>query len=102
MKKSAAEPHWSISDIYGETAISDRSCREWFQSFMSGDFSIEDRHSGERETVVEDAELEEICSEDSWHTQEELSESLGISQQAKKDIGYPASWNWEISSGICL
>ena len=43
---------------------------------------VEDRHSGGREKVVEDAELEAILSEDSRQTQEELSESLGISQQA--------------------
>ena len=36
----------------------------------------------DREKVVEDAELEAILSEDSRQTQEELSESLGNSQQA--------------------
>nr|CDS25501.1 Mariner Mos1 transposase [Hymenolepis microstoma] len=44
-------------------AISDRRCRrERFQRFKSGDFAVEDRHSGGEEKVVEDAELEAILS----------------------------------------
>nr|CDS34152.1 Mariner Mos1 transposase [Hymenolepis microstoma] len=55
-----AEAHRIISDTYGKTVISGRRCwREWFQRFMSGDFAVEDRHSGGRvEKAVEDAELE--------------------------------------------
>nr|CDS26096.1 Mariner Mos1 transposase [Hymenolepis microstoma] len=47
----------------------------------SGDFAVEDRHSGGREKVVQGAELEAILSGNSCQTQEDLSESLGISQQ---------------------
>ena len=45
-----------LSNTYGETA--ERTCREWFQRFKNGDFDVEDWHSGEREKVFEDAELE--------------------------------------------
>ena len=31
MKKSAAEAHRMLSNTYGEAAISERTCREWFQ-----------------------------------------------------------------------
>ncbi|EGI64223.1 Mariner Mos1 transposase [Acromyrmex echinatior] len=33
MKKSAAEAHRMLSNTYGEAAISERTCREWFQHF---------------------------------------------------------------------
>nr|CUU98372.1 Mariner Mos1 transposase [Hymenolepis microstoma]CUU98566.1 Mariner Mos1 transposase [Hymenolepis microstoma] len=40
-------------------AISDRTCgREWLQRSKSGDFAVEDRHSGGGEEFVQDAELE--------------------------------------------
>ena len=58
MKKSAAEAHRMLSNTYGETAISERMCREWFQCFKNDDFDVENRHSGGREKVFEDAELE--------------------------------------------
>ena len=57
-KKSAAEAHRMLSNTYGEAAISERTCREWFQRFKNGD--VEDRHSSGREKVFEDAELEAL------------------------------------------
>ena len=35
MKKSAAETHRMLSNTYGEAAISERTCREWFQRFKN-------------------------------------------------------------------
>ena len=40
MKKSAAEAHRMLSNTYGEAAISERTCREWFQRFKNGDFDV--------------------------------------------------------------
>ena len=45
-KKTAAEAHRMLSSTYGETALSEITCREWFQHFKSGDFDVEDRHGG--------------------------------------------------------
>ncbi|EGI61179.1 Mariner Mos1 transposase, partial [Acromyrmex echinatior] len=67
---------------YGEAAISERMCREWFQRFKNGDFDVEDRHSGGREKVFEDTELEALLDQDSCQNQEELARSLGVTQQA--------------------
>ena len=66
-------------NTYGEAAISERTCCEWFQRFKNGDFDVEDRHSGGREKVFEDAELEALLEQDSCQTQEELARSLGDS-----------------------
>jgi len=49
-----------LSNTYGEAAISERTCREWFQHFENGDFDVEDRHSGGREKVFENTELEAL------------------------------------------
>ncbi|GFX87967.1 mariner Mos1 transposase [Trichonephila clavipes] len=82
MKKSAAEAHRMLSNTYGEATISERTCREWFQHFKNGDFEVEDQHGGGREKVFEDAELEALLDQDSCQTQQELSGSLGVTQQA--------------------
>ncbi len=39
MKKS--ETHRMLSNTYGEAAISERTCREWFQRFKNGDFDVQ-------------------------------------------------------------
>ena len=71
MKKSAAEAHRMLSNTYGEAAISERTCRECFQRFKNGDFD-ENLHSGGREKVFEDAELEALLDQDSCQNQKEL------------------------------
>ena len=71
-----------LSNTYGEAAISERTCREWFQRFKNGDFDVEDRHSGGRKKVFEDAELEGLLEQNSCQNQEELARSLGVTQQA--------------------
>ena len=83
MKKTVAEAHRMLSNTYGEAAISERTCREWFQRFKNGDFDVEDRHSG-REKVFEDAELEALLEQDSCQNQEELARSLGVTQAISK------------------
>ncbi|GFU80802.1 uncharacterized protein TNCV_515291 [Trichonephila clavipes] len=44
MKKSAPGAHRMLSNTYGETAISERTCPEWSQRFKNGDFDVEDQH----------------------------------------------------------
>ena len=60
-----------LSNTYGEAAISERTCREWFQHFKSGDFDIEDRQVEEK--VFEDAKQKALLDQDSCQNQEELS-----------------------------
>ena len=52
LKKSAAEAHRLFVEAYDEVALSERSCREWFQKFKNGDFDVEDRHGGGREKCI--------------------------------------------------
>ena len=43
LKKTAAESHRLLVEAYGEHALSEPSCREWFRRFKSGDFSLDDK-----------------------------------------------------------
>ncbi|KAG5316954.1 MOS1T transposase, partial [Pseudoatta argentina] len=65
MKKSVIEAHRMLSNTYGEVAINERTCSEWFQHFKNSDFDVEDRHNGGRKKVFEDAELEALLDQDS-------------------------------------
>ena len=70
-----------VSSSYDEAALSERTCREWFQRFKSGDFDVENRHGGGKVKIFENFELEALLAEYSCQTQEELIESLGVSQK---------------------
>ena len=59
-----------LVETYGEAALSERSCREWFQKFKNGEFEIEDKERNGRPKVYEDAELEALLDQDSCQAQE--------------------------------
>ncbi|GBP55469.1 Mariner Mos1 transposase [Eumeta japonica] len=78
LKKSTAETHRLLVEAYNEAALSERTCREWFQKFKIGDFDVEHKDRSGRPKIYEDAELEE----DSSQTQKELALTLEVTQQA--------------------
>ena len=82
LKKSAAEAHRLLVETYGEAALSERSCREWFQNFKNGEFHIKEKERSWRPKVYEDAESEALLDQDSCQIQEELARTLRVSQQA--------------------
>ena len=46
-----------LVETYNEAALSEKSCREWFQKLKNGEFDIEDNKGSVRPKVYEDAEL---------------------------------------------
>jgi len=80
--KKSAEAHRMLVEVYGDTAPTDKSCRKWFRRFKDGDFSVEDKLRSGQSKKFEDKELEALLEEDQSQTQEELAESLGVTQQA--------------------
>ncbi|KAG5317498.1 MOS1T transposase, partial [Pseudoatta argentina] len=42
-KKSAAEAHRILVQTYGDNALSDTTCRDWFRRFKNNDFQLEDK-----------------------------------------------------------
>ena len=82
LKKSAAKAHRLLVETYDEAALSERSCREWFQNFKNGEFDIEDKERRGSPKVYEDAELEALLDEYSCQTQEELARAFGVTQHA--------------------
>ncbi|GBP70922.1 Mariner Mos1 transposase [Eumeta japonica] len=77
LKKSASEAHRLLVEAYNEVALSERTCRDWFQRFKNGNFDIEDEDGSGRPKIYEDAELEK----DSSQTQKELALTLEVTQQ---------------------
>jgi len=80
-KKSAAQAHRMLVEVYGDTAPTDKSCREWFRRFKDEDFSVEDKPRSGQSKKFEDKELEILFEEDQSQMQEKLAESLGVTQQ---------------------
>ena len=82
MKKTAAESHRILMEVYGEPALAERTCQKWFARFKSGDFGLEDEERSGQPKKFEYEELEGLLDEDCCQTQEELAESLEVTQAA--------------------
>ena len=80
MKRSATESHRILVEVYVEHALAEWTCQKWFARFKSGDFGLEDEERPEQLKKFEDEELEALLDEDCCQTQEELAESLGVTQ----------------------
>ena len=42
MKKTAAESHHILMEVYDEHSLAERKCQKWFAGFKGGDFGLED------------------------------------------------------------
>ena len=42
MKKTAAESHRILVEVFDEHALAERTCQKWFARFKSGYFGLED------------------------------------------------------------
>ena len=99
MKKTAAENQRILVEFNGEHALALRTCQKWFAWFKSGDLGLEDQERPGQPNKFEDEDLEALLDEDCCQTQEELAESLGVTQAAiskrLKAAGYiqkPGNW----------
>ena len=99
MKKTAAESHRILVEVYGEHALAEQTCQKWFARFKSGDFGLEDEERPGQPKKFEDEELEALLDEDCCQTQEELAESLGVTQAAACP---KCCWNAKKRSDFCI
>ncbi|KAG5325771.1 MOS1T transposase, partial [Pseudoatta argentina] len=67
-KKSAAEAHRILVQTYGDNALSDTTCRDWFRRFKNNDFQLEDKERSGAPKKFKDKELEQLLDEDPSQT----------------------------------
>ncbi|KAG5313010.1 MOS1T transposase, partial [Pseudoatta argentina] len=59
-KKSAADAHRILVQTYGDNALSDTTCRDWFRRFKNNDFELEDKERSGAPKKFQDKELEQL------------------------------------------
>ncbi|KAG5318299.1 MOS1T transposase, partial [Pseudoatta argentina] len=84
-KKSAAEAHRILVQTYGDNALSDTTCRDWFRRFKNNDFELEDKERSGAPKKFQDKELEQLLDEDPSQTLSELGKTLQVDDRALKE-----------------
>ena len=59
----AAESHRILVKVYGKHALSEKTCRDWFWRFKSGDFDLSNKDCGKPPKKFENAELQALLDE---------------------------------------
>ena len=57
LKKTAAEAHRDLQKVYGDAALIETMCRDWFRLFKDDDFDVDDRPREGRPKTLEDADV---------------------------------------------
>ena len=52
-----AEAHRELQKVYGDVALSETTCRDWFRRFKDGDFDVDDRLREGRPKTFEVADV---------------------------------------------
>ena len=78
--KNAAQTTKKLRDVYGEGALKDRQCRNWFDKFRSRDFSIKDEQHSDLPNEVDDDQIKSIIESEFHVTVREIEEILKISK----------------------
>jgi len=82
LKKTAANAHRLLSEVYGDGTPSKRTCRVWFERFRNGDFDVRDKEHPEQPKKCEDFELQKLHDENPAQTLLELSKALNVTSKA--------------------
>ncbi|KAG5327852.1 NUDC protein, partial [Pseudoatta argentina] len=79
-KKSTAEAYRILVQTYGDNALSDTTCRDWFRRFKNNDFELEDKKRSGAPKKFQDKELEQLLDEDPSQTLSELGKILQVDE----------------------
>ena len=74
--ETAADANRTLCETFGHDVMSERSCREWFRRFKSGDMDVEDNlHTG-RHMEMDEEQLKSMVEVDPMLTTRELADML--------------------------
>ena len=64
--------------VYGENALSSRTCRKWFQRFRAGNFCLEDEERSGRPPQTDEDKIRDLVEKSRSLTVQEMSNVLKI------------------------
>ena len=76
--KNAAQAAKKLRDVYSDKVLTGRQCRNWFDKFRSGDFSLKDEQRSGRPNKVDNDQIKAIIESGRHLTVREIEEMLKI------------------------
>lgn len=90
--KNATETQKKICTVYGEGAVTDRTCQKWFAKFRAGDFSLDHAPRLGRPVEVDSSQIETLIENNQRYTTREIADILKVSKSSVENhlhqLGY--------------
>ncbi|KAK1137358.1 hypothetical protein K0M31_001870 [Melipona bicolor] len=90
--KNASQAQKKLCAVYGDEALKERQCRNWFERFRSGDFSLKNAQRSGRPVEVDETHIKAIIDSDRHSTTRDIAEKLNVShtciEKKLKTLGY--------------
>ena len=81
-----------ICTVYGQGAVTKRTCQKWFAKFRAGDFSLDDAPGSGRPVEVDSHQIETFIENNQRYTMWEIAHILKISKSSVENhlhqLGY--------------
>ena len=81
-----------INSALGPDTVSERSARDWFARFLTGDYRLEDQCRSGRPSEVDEDVLHMLVEADLRSTTRELGDTLGVSNSTVALISICERW----------
>ena len=69
-----------IHAVYGEGAVTDRTVRKWFASFIAGDFRLKFQERSDRPSTTDEDQIKTLIENNQRYTTRKLGEMLNMSK----------------------
>jgi len=79
--KNTTQTRKKICAVYGESAVSEHVCQNWFAKFRADDTTCEDRKRSSRPLVVDDDQIKSLIENNPHYTTREIAEIIDVSQK---------------------
>ncbi|EFN76722.1 Histone-lysine N-methyltransferase SETMAR, partial [Harpegnathos saltator] len=76
--KNASLAHKKLCAAYGNEALKERQCQNWFARLRSGDFSLKNAQRSGRPVEVDETHPKAIIDSDSHSTTRDIAEKLNV------------------------
>ncbi|XP_055377183.1 histone-lysine N-methyltransferase SETMAR-like [Condylostylus longicornis] len=89
---NASQAYINLCEVYGDEALKERQCQNWFSKFRAGDFSLKDEQRTGRPIEIDDDQIKAIIDSSPNSSTREIAEKLNVShtciEKRLKKLGY--------------
>ena len=101
---NASKAHKKLCAVYGDEALKERQCQNWFAKFRSGDFSLKDKERSGHPVVVDDDQIKAVIDDDRYSSARNIAKKLNVShtciQNRLRRLGYKKKVDTKRKSAI--